>query len=265
MSRCLFSLTKRSLDATEPAEKAALLQELRAAWRSGDLVSSDAPPPQPIGPPGRPLRPRLVSPRTVPRRRLHSENGRAALIHAIAHIEFNAINLALDAVYRFRGLPAPYYDDWLRVAAEEARHFALLQERLGELGYAYGAFDAHDGLWQMAVATAGDPLARMALVPRVLEARGLDVTPGIIQRLSDAGDARTVTILTIILREEIGHVALGSRWFRYCCAQAGLLAEETFVELIRTYYQGRIGQPLNKAARRSAGFTDRELELLQDL
>lgn len=265
MPKCLFALVKRCLDAAEPAEKAVLLEEARAAWRDGALTIGDAPPPEPIGPPGRPPRPRLVPPRCAPRRRLHTETGRAAFIHAIAHIEFNAINLALDAVYRFRGLPPAYYQDWLRVAAEESRHFNLLQQRLNELGYAYGDFDAHDGLWEMAIATAGDPLARLALGPRTLEARGLDVTPGMIERLDAVGDARTSAILAVILREEIGHVALGSRWFRYCCERAGLPVEDTFVALARRYYKGKIATPFNEAARLAAGFTRGELELLREL
>ncbi|MEJ2654165.1 MAG: ferritin-like domain-containing protein [Acidihalobacter sp.] len=149
----------------------------------------------------------------MPRRGLGTREGRAALVHAVAHIEFNAINLALDAVYRFRSLPRAYYDDWLRVADEEARHFMLLADRLTDFGMRYGDLPAHNGLWEMAVKTADDWLLRMALVPRVLEARGLDVTPGMIERLRQAGDMETVAALEVILREEVGHVAIGSRWF----------------------------------------------------
>ena len=261
----LFLAAKQRLDANDPAEKIALTTVLCQAWQAGKLALADDRQMQPIGPPGRPERPRLVSPRELPQRRLHTESGRAALIHAVAHIEFNAINLALDAVYRFRDMPKTYYADWLRVAFEEAHHFSLLQERLGELGYSYGDFDAHDGLWEMAMVTAHDPLIRMALVPRVLEARGLDVTPGMIQRLKNAGDNRTVAILEIILREEVGHVAIGSRWFRHCCEQAGQPVEETFLKLLRTYYRGRIRGPFNEVARLAAGFTATELASLREL
>ncbi|HYQ93097.1 MAG TPA: ferritin-like domain-containing protein, partial [Candidatus Competibacteraceae bacterium] len=174
----LFLATKQCLDTKDPAEKVALTTALYQAWQAGQLALTNDQMIQPIGPPGRPERPRLVPPRELPQRRLHTEFGKAALVHAIAHIEFNAINLALDAVYRFRNMPESYYGDWLQVALEESHHFSLLQERLGECGCIYGDFDAHDGLWEMAMVTAHDPLIRMALVPRVLEARGLDVTPG---------------------------------------------------------------------------------------
>ncbi|MFO1433228.1 MAG: ferritin-like domain-containing protein [Candidatus Competibacteraceae bacterium] len=261
----LFLAAKQCLDAKDPAEKVALTIALYQAWQAGELTPADDRQIQPIGPPGRPERPRLVSPRELPQRGLYTESGRAALIHAIAHIEFNAINLALDDIYRFRSMPETYYSDWLRVALEEAHHFSLLQERLGELGYSYGDFDAHDGLWEMAMMTAHDPLIRMALVPRVLEARGLDVTPRMIKRLKQAGDSRTVAILEIILQEEVGHVEIGSHWFRYCCEQAGLPVAETFLKLLRTYYRGRIKSPFNEAARLAAGFTVAELAQLRAL
>ena len=160
--------------------------------------------------------------REVPRRSPFTPEGRAALLHAIAHIEFNAINLALDAAWRFAGMPRAYYLDWLRVAREEALHFRLLREHLRSLGHDYGDFDAHDGLWAMAEKTRDDVLARMALVPRTLEARGLDATPPMQAKLRRAGDARAVEILDIILRDEIGHVAIGNRWYRWLCARDGL-------------------------------------------
>src|SRR5262249_40582494 len=158
---------------------------------------------------------------------------------------FNAINLAWDAVYRFRGMPVQYYADWVGVAADEARHFALLEARLHELGYVYGDFDAHDGLWEMAVKTSAWCLARMALVPRVLEARGLDVTPGMIERLRGAGDDATVAILELILREEVAHVAAGSRWFAWCCAREGRDPDTTFAELIAAHSRGALRGPFN--------------------
>ena len=216
----------------------------------------------PIGAPGRPLKPELVAPGQVPRRRLGSTAGRAALVHAIAHIEFNAINLALDAAYRFRAMPAAFYADWLSVAADEARHYQLLQGRLLELGHEYGDFPAHNGLWEMAQRTAGSCLERMALVPRVLEARGLDVTPGMIKRLQQAGDDETVRILEIILAEEVRHVEIGTRWFRYCCAQQGVEPESTFIRLLSETFGGSIRGPFNLPARFRAGFTQREMDAI---
>ncbi len=211
------------------------------------------------------MRPTLVAPRLLPQRALGSADGRAALIHAVAHIEFNAVNLAWDAVYRFRTMPLDYYSDWIRVAVDEARHFRLLAARLGELGHGYGDFDAHDGLWEMAVKTAGSCLERMALVPRVLEARGLDVTPAMIRRLRGAGDAASAEILELILREEVAHVAAGSRWFDWCCVQAGLEQTRTFVGLVERHASGAIKRPLNAEARRAAGFSADELERLAAL
>jgi len=259
----LHAAAKRCLDATDPAEK---LRLTRATWQSlqaGDLYAdSSSPPPEPIGAPGRPARPLLVNARQVPQRGLGSAEGRAALVHAVAHIEFNAINLAWDAVYRFRDKPADYYLDWASCANDEARHFAMLSDRLAELGHAYGDFDAHDGLWAMAEKTAHDDTARMALVPRVLEARGLDVTPGMIDRLRQLGDTQTVAILEVILREEVAHVAAGTRWYRHCCARDGLDPAATFFELLREYMGVSLRGPFNLPARREAGFDEQELEQL---
>ena len=210
--------------------------------------------------PGRPARPQLVAPRHLPRRGLNDGAGRAALIHAVAHIEFNAINLALDAVLRFPYMPSDYYADWLRVAGEEAYHFSLMRERLRALGYDYGDFPAHDGLWAMARQTAGDLLERMALVPRVLEARGLDVTPGMIERLRAVGDDDTAERLVIILRDEVGHVAIGSHWFRWLCEQRVLEPHATYLRLIREHFAGQVRCPLNLPDRRRAGFDDAELD-----
>jgi uncharacterized ferritin-like protein (DUF455 family) len=214
--------------------------------------------------PGRPPTPRLVDPRTVPRRRIGTPEGRAALIHAIAHIEFNAINLALDACCRFPGLPNAFYADWLQVAAEEATHFDLLARRLAALGHAYGDFEAHDGLWDAARRTAADPLLRMALVPRVLEARGLDVTPALRDRLDRIGDAETAAVLDVILRDEVGHVAIGSHWFAWLCDARGVDAVATFRSLIATERDPRVRLPLNREARRLGGFSESELAFLDD-
>jgi len=211
------------------------------------------------------MQPLLVPPRELPKRGFTTLAGRAALIHAVAHIEFNAINLAWDAVYRFRDMPQAYYDDWVRVADEEAYHFSLLRTRLVELGYDYGDFSAHNGLWEMARDTAHDVLVRMALVPRVLEARGLDVTPGMMARLRAAGDEETVALLEIILRDEIGHVEIGSRWFRWLCEQRGLVAESVFRELIQRYMKGQIKGPFHRDARLQAGFSESELAALEQM
>ncbi len=187
------------------------------------------------------------------------------LIRAIAHIEFNAINLALDAVYRFRDMPAEFYRDWLKVAAEEAYHFSLLTTRLSALGYAYGDFSAHDGSWEMAQETAHDVLVRMALVPRVLEARGLDATPKIIARLQAIGDKDTSEILQIILRDEIGHVAIGTHWFHYLCQQRDLEPRATFRQLLALHLRGQVRGPLHRAARLQAGFAEEEMDELEGL
>ena len=259
----LFACARQCLDCAEPALKCELTDLAVAALRSGQLNVVSTIEPEPIGVPGRPPRPRLVPPRDLPRRRLGSTLGRATLLHALAHIEFNAINLAWDAVYRFRALPDAFYADWASVAVEEAYHFRLLCGRLDAVGFAYGDFDAHDGLWEMACKTADDPMVRMALVPRVLEARGLDVTPGIIQRLQQAGDNAAVEVLEIILHDEIGHVEIGTRWFRYLCEQRGVPVEETFQNLLEEYMQGRIKGPLNRASRLKAGFSEAELDYLE--
>ena len=261
----LFERADAAIREPDPEAKASLAVSLRADWDAGLGARADAGEPSPIGEPGRPQRPELVAPRDLVQRRLSSIEGRAALIHAIAHIEFNAMNLALDAVYRFRTMPQAYYGDWLRVAAEEASHFRMLRERLQQLGYDYGDFPAHNGLWEMCVDTAHDVLVRMALVPRVLEARGLDVTPGMIERLQGAGDGDTVAILHVILAEEEGHVAIGSHWFRYCCEQRDLEPESTFRDLLQRYMRGRLRGPFNRPARLMAGFSEAEMDALEQL
>ena len=258
----LFACAERCLDCASVPEKLSLTDATARAFEAGALEVDSTASPRLIGAPGRPPRPCLVAPRSLPPRGLGTVAGRAALVHAVAHIEFNAINLAWDAVYRFRGMPLDYYRDWIGVAADEARHFRLLEARLADLGYCYGDFDAHDGLWEMAVKTANSCLERMALVPRVLEARGLDVTPGMIERLRGAGDPDTVRILELILREEVAHVAAGSRWFAWCCARAGVDAETTFAGLVAEFARGAIRGPLNGEARLAAGFSENDLARL---
>ena len=259
----LFEAARGCLDAAAPDDKLARTFAAAAAFARGALPLADAAPaPEPIRMPGRPASPKLVHPRELPRRGFGSDEGRAAFIHAVAHIEFNAIDLAWDAVYRFRGMPAAYYADWVSVANDEARHFAMLRERLRDFRHDYGDFDAHNGLWEMAEKTAHDGLARMALVPRVLEARGLDVTPGMIVKLRALGDDATARILEAILREEVAHVAAGSRWYRWHCERAGIDPRARFRELLREHASGVLHKPFNTEARLQAGFDAEELESL---
>ena len=260
-----FETTAECLAICPPEEKCAAVTDLWRAVQIHNFEFDPATPVTAIGVAGRPPKPELVEPAKLKRRRLGSESGRAALVHAVTHIEFNAINLALDAAYRFRDMPTQYYLDWISVAADEARHFQLLSTRLKSMGFNYGDFPAHNGLWEMAQRTADDCLKRMALVPRVLEARGLDVTPGMIERLQLVGDHETVRILKIILEEEVRHVEIGSHWFRICCDQRGLEPESTFLSLLGEYFKGAIRGPFNIPARISAGFTQREMDAIASL
>ena len=213
--------------------------------------------------PGRPERPELVGPFKVKQRSPHTPQGLAALIHALAHIEFNAINLALDVIWRFPGMPETFYLDWLRVAREEAYHFGLLSDHLQTMGYEYGDFPAHDGLWEMAQRTESDLMARLALVPRTLEARGLDASPPVRAKLQAVGDQVGAGIIDIILRDEITHVAIGNYWYRYLCDQQGLDAFSQYQVLANRYRAPRLKGPFNLDARRAAGFTEAELAALQ--
>lgn len=244
---------------TEPAAKAAAARALGAADMPVDVASAlQAPAPLP----GRPARPLLVPAMDVPRRSPFTVAGRAALLHAVAHIEFNAINLALDAIWRFAGLPESYYRDWQRVASEEALHFSLLVDHLATLNCVYGDHPAHDGLWTMTERTAGDVIARMALVPRTLEARGLDATPPMQAKLARAGDSRAVAILDIILRDEIGHVAVGNHWYRWLCERNGLDPDSHYTLLTQRHQAPRLRPPFNGTARLAAGFTAQEIDAL---
>ncbi len=261
----LFEVARICLAASEPDKKTALTHDAVVAWREGRLLPESNQPPEPIGEPGRPRRPRLVAPKALPRRRVNTPEGHAALLHAICHIEFNAINLAWDAVYRFRDMPREFFDDWIRVAEEEATHFNLLHCCLQNTSFKYGDFEAHNGLWEMAQKTAFDPLVRMALVPRVLEARGLDVTPGIIKKMQDCGDECAVAALEIVLRDEIGHVAIGSRWFKYLCEQRRVEPESMFRSLLSRYMTGRVRGPFHRQARLEGGFSEAELAYLESV
>jgi uncharacterized ferritin-like protein (DUF455 family) len=257
----LFAQTRSCLEERNPQHKVSLTLAVAELFQQQPL------PDHPPGPvtviPGRPERPELVHFSRLPRRGLTTAEGRSAFIHALAHIEFNAINLAWDAVYRFPGMPEEYYRDWSRVAGEEALHFNLLCERLQQMDCRYGDFPAHNGLWEMAEKTAHDVLVRMALVPRVLEARGLDVTPGMLERLHALGDDRSVAILERILADEIGHVETGSRWFAYLCRSRNLEPVATFAQLLADYGINAFKKPLNSNARRQAGFDSVELKLLE--
>ncbi|WDZ94701.1 ferritin-like domain-containing protein [Herbaspirillum sp. WKF16] len=256
------------LRETAAPAKCAAVAALRAAWQAGSLAleRDDLAAREPeAGIPGRPARPELVSPLQVKLRSMATPEGRAALIHALAHIEFNAINLALDALWRFPGMPREFYSDWLQVAAEEAYHFSLLAAHLRTLGYAYGDFSAHNSLWEMAETTKADVLGRIALVPRTLEARGLDAAPPVRAKLAQAGDVAAAEILDIIMRDEIGHVLIGNRWFNWLCEQRGLDPMTTFAELCVRYKAPPLRGPFNLEARRKAGFSDEELLMFKDV
>lgn len=216
--------------------------------------------------PGHPERPELRHHTDVARRSPATLLGRVVLMHAIAHIEFNAINLALDAIWRFDAMPPAFYLDWLQVAAEEGKHFTLVDDWLRTQNHAYGDFPAHQGLWAMCEKTAGDIVARMALVPRTLEARGLDATPQIQHKLRHVGTAdalAAVTILDTILHEEVGHVAIGNHWYRWLCLQHALDPVAHYTCLTKRYQAPWPKPPLNTDARMAAGFTEEELSWLQ--
>ncbi|MEI8324745.1 MAG: ferritin-like domain-containing protein [Betaproteobacteria bacterium] len=247
------------------ADKVAAVLALQSASATA-LLTPGTQLPEPPGVPGRPSRPELIAPALVPLRSPFTPQGLAALLHAICHIEFNAINLALDAVWRFAAMPEAFYRDWLRVAAEEARHFSLLREHLLQLGFDYGDFAAHDGLWEMCAKTKDDLIARMALVPRTLEARGLDATPLIQARLRKVGHAhalQAVAELDIILRDEVAHVAIGNHWYRWLCERDALDPLAHDAALAQRYHAPSLKPPFNLDARRAAGFSELELDALR--
>lgn len=247
----------------DAGHKARGVNALATAWQGGKLALDTGATLVPSAPiPGRPQRPELVPPLAVQRRSMRTAEGRAAMVHALAHIELNAINLALDAIWRFAGMPDAYYADWLQVASEEALHFTLLADHLRTLGFEYGDFAAHNSLWDMAEKTQNDVLARMALVPRTLEARGLDASPPVRAKLAQAGDNAAAEILDIILRDEIGHVAIGNRWYAWICSARGLEPSDTYILLSETYKAPQLRGPFNLEARRAAGFSEAELAAL---
>jgi len=248
-----------ALTEPNPIRKAALV----LALDTEAPVDADTAIALPSGIPGRPERPRLVRATALQSQSLRTVEGRAALLHSIVHIERNAIDLALDIMVRFAGMPDAFYHDWIAIAKEEALHFTLLRDHLCTYGYDYGDFDAHNGLWDMAERTSSDLLARIALVPRTLEARGLDASPQVKKKLVGAGDAKAGPILDVILRDEIGHVAVGNRWFRWLCTERGLDPITTYAALVHTYQPPPLRGPFNLEARRLAGFDEQELQMLQ--
>lgn len=246
-----------ALSATALDQKIALTQELSELWKQKKLSVSTPHDRKIVDRPGRPEKPDLVPPKMVKKRSLVAIEGRIALMHALAHIELNAIDLALDIIARFAGkdIPRSFYDGWIKVAFEEAKHFSLLRARLQHLGSDYGALPAHDGLWQAAHETRNDIYARLAVVPLILEARGLDVTPSLLDKLRGLGDNETADILNIIYEDEKGHVAIGAKWFRFFCARQGVNPATRFQELVRANFRGKLMPPFNDIARAQAGLT----------
>lgn len=261
----LYELAEDCLYAPAVQDKLAVTDRAARILERRDFDLESIHPPRPAGSARFPEHPRLVDPRDLPRRSLVTETGRAVFLHALAHIEFTAIQLAWDLAYRFRDLPEAFHYDWVGVAIEEASHFRLLTARLREFGTDYGQFPAHRGLWELAENTAGDVLHRLALVPRYMEARGLDVSPGMIEKLDEIGDKTSADILRIILREEIGHVRCGTHWYRHLCEQRGLDPETEYFRLVHRYIRGPVRGPFNQEARRMAGFSPEELLRLSEL
>jgi uncharacterized ferritin-like protein (DUF455 family) len=255
---------REALLACDVDEKMSLTRQAMSnidSLKKNDIINGFGVPTD-VYAPGRPAKPELVSGGQVPKRAMGTLEGRKIMMHAIAHIEFNAINLALDAVQRFADMPLAYYKDWMTVAVEEVYHFELIRAHLRHLGGEYGDYPAHNGLWEMAETTAHDVLDRMALVPRVLEARGLDVTPGIQKKFINTGDSHAATLLEIIFKDEVEHVAIGTRWFRYVCKERRLKPTETFFSLVEKYFSKGIGGGLNLDAREKAGFSEAEIKIL---
>jgi len=257
------SLAVAALKEPDPDAKCHLIAELYAALQLASDISDLIIEARSIDSPGVPEKPELVHPRALKRRGVGTETGRVVLLHAIAHIEFNAMNLALDAAVRFAGLPEQYYRDWIGVAADEARHYRLLSDRLADFHVGYGDFPAHQGLWDMALRTSHDPLDRMAMVPRILEARGLDVTPTMVKQFEAAGDTQTAQILLLILEEEVAHVEAGTRWFRYLCERAGREPDALWFERVTHYMGTDIRCPINLKDRDRAGFRKTEIDWLK--
>lgn len=260
----IFSLAEPCLFDAAIDDKLERTHQAQRLAEAGLLSFADQGVPRPITDTVFPEKPILLMPRDMPRRRLDTREGKAAFFHALAHIEFMAIYLAWDIVYRFRGLPEPFYRDWLKIADEEALHFEMLRAHLLALGCDYGDLPAHKGLWGHAEDTAGDILARLAVVPRCMEARGLDVTPAMIDKLRVLGDEEGVAILSRIYQDEIGHVERGSYWFNFLADQQGLDSEQVYKDKISACYQGKPKGPFNREVRIIAGFTHNEIDWLEE-
>lgn len=247
----------RAIRAADLDEKTALTRSAEELWRDRRISLRGPLDTHPPDRPGRPDKPELVPPTQVTRRSLHSRRGRIALLHAIAHIELNAIDLALDIVARFAAtrMPQSFFDGWMRVASEEAKHFNMVRQRLYALDADYGDMPAHDGLWQAAHDTRNDLTARLAVVPLILEARGLDVTPSLRAKMREAGDEDSAAVLDVIYQDEKTHVAVGAKWFRFLCARQGKDPAETFRHLVRANFRGGLKPPFNDIARAAAGLT----------
>jgi len=258
----IFDLLHQLILETDVNIKCQQVHQLHRNIADFDFTHEGDCPIEKIPTPGLPENVLLVAPRQLKRRGIQSQEGRNVLMHSIAHIEFNAINLALDAAYRFRGQPIDFYHDWISIAGDEARHFQLIQTYLKNNNCHYGDYNAHNGLWEMAVETDHDIVARMALVPRVLEARGLDVTPGMIKRLQKVNDQDAINILNIIYKDEIGHVEKGSFWFFHQCKLRALEPKPTFLKLVEKHLHGELRGPFNISARLQAGFDEDELAYL---
>jgi len=259
----LYDKAKNSFLMANPDEKVELTFEAASHWQAGQLSWTENLEPELLNEPGRPEHPIIVAPRELPKRKIGSEKGRAAQIHALAHIELTAVNLAWDAVYRYRNMPKDFYDDMVKTAQEEAGHFVLLRDRLREMGYDYGSFPAHNGLWEMAVTTADDLMDRMAIVHRVFEARALDVVPKTLKKYQAQNDTAMVKALTIICNDEVGHVSMCSHWFRYRCEQEQMDPDTTFFNLIEKYVKHPLPGPFNHEVRLQSGFNQNELDYLE--
>lgn len=255
--RCLFSAAIYALSASELEEKCSATQEMARLWNLRQLSLTSSKHLSIPDFPGRPDKPEMVAPHKVPRRTLRSERGLISLLHSIAHIELNAIDLALDIICRFANerMPRSFFDGWVQVAAEEAKHFKLLQSRLADFNAGYGDLPAHGGLWESAKRTGHDLTARLAIVPLVLEARGLDVTPSLIGQIKAQGDEKTAQIFEVIYEDEMGHVAIGAKWFRFLCHKQGLEPAETFRKLVNLHFRGPLKPPFNELARAKSGIT----------
>ncbi len=252
------------LHHTDVSQKLATTHQAKRLMDTGQLSFNSESPIIPITKTTFPEHPLLLKPRDMPRRRINSPTGKIAFFHALAHIEFIAIYLAWDILYRFRGLPQKFYRDWLNIADEEAQHFELINKHLLELGAEYGDLPAHQGLWEHAEETADDVLARLAIVPRCMEARGLDITPEMIEKFRLKNDQPSVSLLTRILMDEVGHVKIGSYWFKQLCQQSDQSHEAKFKELIIEHYNGKPKGPFNRELRRRAGFSDNEIDWLEN-